>query len=198
MAHSVLRRMGCSFSVRPFVMATDLALRLRRTCRTRGFSTKSLAPRFNPGNTCCRLALARPCAFSAFIGPITPKPQATVISRLLDDLTWAENEPVASVALAPPVRSFVQDALAAVAEPLDSASLAQIYPERLHEERKDGSLLSFFIPNPPLNRHVVLRDKERLVTRRHGTLLRSGQALLPDEVELFVPHAGCMVYSPRS
>jgi cellobiose phosphorylase len=103
---------------------------------------------------------------------------------LLDDLTWAENEPVASVALAPPVRSFVQDALAAVAEPLDSASLAQLYPERLHEERKDGSLLSFFIPNPPLNRHVVLRDKERLVTRRHGTLLRSGQALLPDESTL--------------
>ncbi|HYL19632.1 MAG TPA: hypothetical protein VEV20_13205, partial [Burkholderiales bacterium] len=39
-------------------------------------------------------------------------------------------------------------------------------------------------PDPPHNRHVVLRDKERMVTRRHGALLRSGQALLPDESTL--------------
>ena len=60
----------------------------------------------------------------------------------------------------------------------------ELYPVRLHEERADGQLLSFFTPDPPLNRHVVLRDKERLVTRRHGALLRSGQAMLPDEATL--------------
>ena len=63
-------------------------------------------------------------------------------------------------------------------------SLAQLYPERLHEERAGRRLLSFFTPDPPHNRHVVLRDKERLVTRRHGTLLRSGQSMLPDEATL--------------
>ncbi|HET6521681.1 MAG TPA: hypothetical protein VFG47_17950, partial [Geminicoccaceae bacterium] len=34
------------------------------------------------------------------------------------------------------------------------------------------------------NRHVVLREKERIVPRRHGALLRSGQGLLPDEATL--------------
>ena len=39
-------------------------------------------------------------------------------------------------------------------------------------------------PTRPHNRHVVLRDKERIVTRRHGALLRSGSAMLPDEATL--------------
>ena len=45
-------------------------------------------------------------------------------------------------------------------------------------------LLSFFVPDGPHNRHVVLAAKERIVARRHGTLLRSGQAMLPDETTL--------------
>ena len=99
------------------------------------------------------------------------------------DHVWDDKEPAAA-ALAPPVRSFVQDAPSAVAEPLDAAGLARLYPERLHEERLDDRLLSFFTQDPPHNRHVVLRDKELLVTRRHGTLLRSGQSMLPDEATL--------------
>ena len=35
-----------------------------------------------------------------------------------------------------------------------------------------------------ISRHVVLRDKERIVARRHGALLRSGQEMLPDEAIL--------------
>ena len=34
------------------------------------------------------------------------------------------------------------------------------------------------------NRHVVLRDKERMVARRHGTILRTGQGMLLDETTL--------------
>ena len=37
---------------------------------------------------------------------------------------------------------------------------------------RDGRLLSFFVPDPPHNRHVVLDAKERSVTRRHGAILQ--------------------------
>jgi 1,2-beta-oligoglucan phosphorylase len=106
----------------------------------------------------------------------------------LDGLAWddraREDQEPAAVELAPPVRSLVQDAPSAVSEPLNAADLTRLYSERLHEERLGEQLLSFFIPDPPHNRHVVLRDKERRVTRRHGTLLRSGQSMLPDEATL--------------
>jgi cellobiose phosphorylase len=83
-----------------------------------------------------------------------------------------------------PVRSLVQDASVAVASRLTAESLSKIYPERIQEEQTEGELLSFFVPDPPHNRHVVLIDKERLVTRRHGALLRSGRSMLPDETIL--------------
>ena len=51
----------------------------------------------------------------------------------------------------------------------------------MHEERRGGRLLSYFVPEGALNRHVVLCDKDRLMKRRHGTILRTGQSLLPDE-----------------
>ena len=62
--------------------------------------------------------------------------------------------------------------------------VAHGYPERAHDERKEGALLSFFTPDRAHNRHVVLAAKEHLVARRHGTLVRSGQAKLPDEATL--------------
>ena len=100
------------------------------------------------------------------------------------DAVASHHEDRTDIALAAPVRSVVQDAPSAAAEPIDADGLAQRYPGRLYEERVDGELLSFFTPDPPHNRHVVLRDKERFVTRRHGTLLRSGHAMLPDEATL--------------
>jgi cellobiose phosphorylase len=101
----------------------------------------------------------------------------------IDAVAWHDRVPF-SIVLAAPVRSLVQDAPSAAAEPIGVDGLAQRYPDRLHEERGEENLLSFFTPDPPHNRHVVLRDKERLVTRRHGTLLRSGQMMLPDEATL--------------
>jgi cellobiose phosphorylase len=112
-----------------------------------------------------------------------PDPSSDTDLMKIEAVGWCDPDP-ADVALAPSVRSLVQDAPSAVAAPLSEAALAQRYPQRFHEERADGRFLSFFVPDPPHNRHVVLRDKERMVTRRHGTLLRSGQAMLPDDSTL--------------
>jgi 1,2-beta-oligoglucan phosphorylase len=101
----------------------------------------------------------------------------------IDAVAWHDQDHT-HVALAAPVRSVLQDAPSAVADPIDAEDLARRYPDRLHEEREKEILLSFFTPDPPHNRHVVLGDKERRVTRRHGTLLRSGQMMLPDEATL--------------
>ena len=84
------------------------------------------------------------------------------------------------VALSEPVRSVVQDAQPLLADAMSDEEVARRYTMRSHEERQ-GRLLSFFIPDAVHNRHVVLRDKERGVPRRHGTLLRTGQGMLPDE-----------------
>lgn len=101
----------------------------------------------------------------------------------LDTVTW-DRQARAGIAMKAPVRSLVQDVLPATAGALDADHLARLYPERWLEEKADGALLSFFIPGEPHNRHVVLQAKERIVARRHGTLLRSGQAMLPDETTL--------------
>ena len=84
----------------------------------------------------------------------------------------------AEIPLRAPVRSLVQDA-----SPLRCNSGAEAIHQtgRMHEERSGGRLLSYFVPEGALNRHVVLCDKDRLMKRRHGTILRTGQSLLPDE-----------------
>jgi cellobiose phosphorylase len=81
-------------------------------------------------------------------------------------------------------RSLLQDAPPVVARPLDESVLAARYPERTHEERAGGRLVSFFTPAGAHNRHVVLQGKERAVARRHGTILRTGQGMLLDETTL--------------
>ncbi len=63
-------------------------------------------------------------------------------------------------------------------------AIAQLYPERMHEESRDGTLLSFFTPDGPHNRHVVLAAKERQMRRRHGAILRGGASMLPDDAAL--------------
>ncbi|MFI5011354.1 MAG: GH36-type glycosyl hydrolase domain-containing protein [Hyphomicrobiales bacterium] len=103
------------------------------------------------------------------------------------DLVWraqAEFEP-AEIPLEPALRSIVQDASPIIARSLGEEEVAKAFDERLHDERSRGRLLSFFTPDDgPHNRHVVLRDKELMVARRHGTLLRSGKAMLPDDATL--------------
>ena len=93
---------------------------------------------------------------------------------------WAPRE----VALSLPTRSLLHDAKSAVADALDEKEIRARYRKRTHVERVDGRLLSFFTPGRTHSRHVVLRDKERVVARRHGALPRSGQEMLPDEAIL--------------
>lgn len=81
-------------------------------------------------------------------------------------------------------RSIVQEA-----DPLDVLALTDDdlehrYLGRFLEEWVDGRRLSFFTPDPPHNRHVALRDKERRVIRRHGAILRTGSAMLPDDATM--------------
>ncbi|MBW8728677.1 MAG: hypothetical protein JF625_26465, partial [Inquilinus limosus] len=96
-------------------------------------------------------------------------------------LTVAGSFRPAEVALETPVRGLLQDAPPLVAEDLDAAALDRLWPARRLEERQDGALQSFFVDEGDLNRHIVLRAKERDLRRRHGALLRSGAALLPTD-----------------
>jgi 1,2-beta-oligoglucan phosphorylase len=91
-----------------------------------------------------------------------------------------------TASLSPPLRSCLLDAASAVADLLSDTALRERYPFRSHLEWLDGRLLSFFTPAEPCSRHVVLRDKERTVLRRHGAILVSGTHMLPDERTLCV------------
>jgi cellobiose phosphorylase len=106
---------------------------------------------------------------------------------LIDDVErvskeWASH----AVTLSRPTLSFLQDAPSVVADPLDETTIEARYPHRIHVERMGGQLLSFFTPGETHSRHIVLRDKERNVVRRHGALLRSGEEMLPNEATLCV------------
>jgi cellobiose phosphorylase len=86
-----------------------------------------------------------------------------------------------SVSLSAPARSILQTARPLSGRALSETKIAQGYPDRLHEERQDGALLSFFMPDGAQNRHVALAAKEGRMNRRHGAILRSGDSLLLDE-----------------
>ena len=136
-----------------------------------------------------RLAPGEETSFT-FFGLLEPDHPAASgaadLARLEGIEALAAEMPEAAPALEQPVRSLLQDAPPAPARPLDPDAIAALYPERLHEERRDGRLLSFFVPDGPHNRHVVLDAKELEVTRRHGAILKSGSAILPDETTLSV------------
>jgi 1,2-beta-oligoglucan phosphorylase len=93
----------------------------------------------------------------------------------------AKNWAPRRIALSSPARTVLHDAPSAVADTLNRKAIAARYPRRTHAERVDGRTLSFFRPARTHSRHVVLRDKERQVARRHGALLRSGEEMLPTE-----------------
>ena len=101
-----------------------------------------------------------------------------IVERAIED--WAPRE----VALSLPTRSLVHDARSAVADVLDEKEIRARYRKRTHVERVDGKLLSFFTPGRTHSRHVVLREKERIIARRHGALVRGGKEMLPDETIL--------------
>ena len=101
-----------------------------------------------------------------------------IVERAIED--WAPRE----LALSLPTRSLVHDARSAVADVLDEKEIRARYRKRTHVERVDGKLLSFFTPGRTHSRHVVLREKERIIARRHGALVRGGEEMLPDEAIL--------------
>ncbi len=104
------------------------------------------------------------------------------LSRL-DHLKAVEKTAAGPAEQVPP-RSILQGAGLLTVETLDNKALARLYPDRMLEERVDGKLLSFFVPEGALNRHVVLREKETQIARRHGAIVRSGQNMLLDDVTL--------------
>ncbi len=67
---------------------------------------------------------------------------------------------------------------------LGPADLERFFgPERRHEERRDGTLLSFFHGR---QQHVVLKAKELAQERPTGHVMRSGRDLLPSDDTLAV------------
>lgn len=106
---------------------------------------------------------------------------------LIDEVERASKEwAPCTIPLSTPERSLLQDAPSAVADSLDKTTIEARYPRRTHIERAGGQILSFFTPGKIYSRHIVLRDKERLILRRHGALLRSGEEMLPNEATLCV------------
>jgi 1,2-beta-oligoglucan phosphorylase len=82
-----------------------------------------------------------------------------------------------------PARTLFSSAPVLMVNDLDTADLDTLFgASRRQEERDDaGTLLSFFHSS---GAHVVLRAKEFIVKRPHGHILRSGNALEPDEASL--------------
>jgi cellobiose phosphorylase len=103
---------------------------------------------------------------------------ADLAARAFED--WGER----TVSLAAPVRNVIIDAPAAVADDLDETEIGALYPNRVNVEQSGGALLSFFVPGQSHNRHVVLREKERIVARRHGAILVTGDDYLPTDATL--------------
>ncbi|PWT73196.1 MAG: cellobiose phosphorylase [Proteobacteria bacterium] len=131
------------------------------------------------------LAPAAECIFRFFslYQPHHPTASSDADLEAIDAVGWVDPAG-AKPSLITPLRSVVDTALPAPAAVLSDSEIAVRYSNRLHEERVEGRLLSFFTPDPPHNRHIVARDKERMVTRRHGALIRSGNAMLPDDSTL--------------
>ena len=84
------------------------------------------------------------------------------------------------IPLTTPVRSILQDAppLACLQAPEDTHPA----PHPRRTPGRQAALL--FVQDGPRNRHAVLREKDRLVRRRHGSIIRSGQDLLPSDAIL--------------
>jgi 1,2-beta-oligoglucan phosphorylase len=86
-----------------------------------------------------------------------------------------------SVGNHPPASLFTSAPLLE-SQDLDEAETAAFFgSEHRHAERENGQLHSFFTGD---RSHVVLKAKELKTLRPHGTLLRSGGSLTPDESAL--------------
>ena len=123
--------------------------------------------------------------FFALFAPDHPAASSDADLKLIDAAESAGKDwTTRDVVLSVPPRSLLHAAPSAVAEALDEKAIRMRYRRRTHVEQVDGRLLSFFTPGRTHSRHVVLRDKERIVARRHGALVRSGDEMLPVETTL--------------
>lgn len=81
-----------------------------------------------------------------------------------------------------PVASLFSSRPLLAARDLDDAEIECCFgAQRRHEERIDGTLLSFFAGD---QRHVVLKAKELRSLRQHGHILRTGDELAPEEAAM--------------
>jgi 1,2-beta-oligoglucan phosphorylase len=123
--------------------------------------------------------------FFALFTPDHPAASSDADLNLIEAVESAAKDwTTRDVTLSVPPRSLLHAAPSAVAEALDEKAIRMRYRRRTHVEQVDGRLLSFFTPGRTHSRHVVLRDKERIVARRHGALVRSGDEMLPVEAAL--------------
>ena len=91
-------------------------------------------------------------------------------------------QPAASRAASPPAATLFSARPMLAARELDPAQIEAVFgPERREVESDGGRALSFF---HGADAHVVLPAKERASLRSHGQILRTGDALIPDEASL--------------
>ena len=127
------------------------------------------------------------CCFYGLFEPHHPAATGDADLAVLDSVTRAAQDyQPAELPAAAPLRSMLQDAPPLAGRDLTHEEITRKYPSRMHEESRDGALLSFFTPDGPHNRHIALAAKERIMNRRHGAILRSGEAILPEENGLSV------------
>ncbi len=96
----------------------------------------------------------------------------------------AKSLATSAIPTASTIHSLVETAPLAMAAAIAGGALDRRYPQRLREEAEDGTLLSFFVAEGAQNRHVVTAAKEARIIRRHGSIVRSGNSLTPDEKTL--------------
>ncbi len=106
------------------------------------------------------------------------------VDAAVGELTTAAavSTPTAEVFEIRRARSLFATAPLLQAEALTAADVDALFgTSRRHAEFVDGRLLSFFGSD---GQHVVLREKELLVNRPHGHIMRTGIELTPDERSL--------------
>lgn len=120
--------------------------------------------------------------FFGFYTPDHPAASSVADLALIDIAERARaNWKPCKAALSLPLRTHLHDASPLIARNLDESAIGTLYPQRTHVEQAGGEFLSFFTPDKTHSRHIVLREKERLVARRHGALLFSGAEMLPSD-----------------
>lgn len=119
----------------------------------------------------------------AFFGIFqTDHPEATSVSDLSKVPQPPEFAGTTRPSTAPVAGSLFESAPLLKALELKEEELDRLFNGvRLHGERENGQLLSFFRET---GSHVVLKAKELAVLRPHGHLLRTGDALVPDETAM--------------